>query len=523
MSGVRPSTHKLQPIGGDMQVVYPATDLMRYFNSTTDSIFVTNETSSCNVRNKIFKRSILVEINDAHIVHRSMLGTAAVEVVADLAGLDGTLFDLPPAQEVKKLLLARGYSEDAADMEIAEAYRDHLRFVGISLSEHTPGPNDDAANKALSAQYVGIINFWSLYRIEAGDALQICIPTRQQLEAFDHNELATYHMWEPGQVPVLLRPVNKRTIREAVSRAIALYLKHPDINEKLYGTNYLNNVARNNGLIAMQVGQLTMAGLAIASWMKASGTTFVPVTPRPGTDKRSITSARPKADATLDYPNNAFKIDTSGNCRYPQLRQMLYRNKVQNRLAREGDPDGQIEELTDHDDFLTVFFGAMGLIPSGEVIPRSWEGLVGEEFARNRAVYANNQKTGSDIVNMKKSDPLASLLSACTQWQLELLKTLNLPELGVEIRSSVEIGDVESETGDHVVNIAKTSGSNGLINDTNLEIGRCLQVQELNLAGYVTAMAQLMQYAAHNSCARSVRKNGPHQLAAAFITAAAND
>lgn len=516
-------THKLQPIGLHTLTTFLSCDLLEELGKNKDSIWGGGSTGGMyDSRGEVRLRNLLVEVNDARIVRNNNMNKACVQVISDLSGLDGTLFGLPGSAEVRQDLVKRGRSPHEAEQIIAEAYRSHLRLVGVAMTEKTPQPGDDTSNLTVTAQYQGVFNFFSMFQVEPGDMLQHFIPTPSQLAEINFDRFATLKMWGTGQVPVLLRPVRMRSVSDEIARALDLYVNDPDIHDKLYGTRYLQNSARNNSLLAINLYQKMIAGLGIYRFMKATNTALAPVKPHDGTQKLNVSMPYQAFDLALDNDGaGLFKLNTDGNCLYPELRRLLYRNLATNQVPHEGDAwvnalgSANIQMVTDPDSFLSIWGVINGLIDPGEVIPNSFEGLVGLELANNQLDYSNMQVGMGEVMSMKKTDSRMKPLAAVVQWQTDLLRVLNIPMVRPGQRSAYEVGDVVDSQGNFRHNIAKTVGSHGMIEDVNLEIGRMLRCQELRLRNGIDAFTQLVMLQVNTASARAIRRNSPGRLGAA--------
>lgn len=525
MSGseVLEDTHKMQPIGLATHVVYPAVEVMNALAGCKTSIWNANEDSALgSSRGVVRLNNLMVALDDVKVIRQNALNKACVQVLTDVCGIDGTHFGLPSSIEVKKDLIAAGKSEAEAELEIANAYKQHIRVTGVSMSEHAPQPGEESSNTALTDMYEGQFRFYNMYVVEPGDLMEHFIPTPSQMDQIDYRVFAKYKMWGDGQVPVLLRPLRLRNIADEIQRSLHLYVSHPDIQHKLYGTRYLSNAARANALYMINQYQKMIVGLGMAAFMKETSTALQPVNPSNGTDKLSISSPYRDFNPNLDFVTDlagarVFRLNKGGNCKWPELRRLLYKNKTYNRVAQDGDNENDIVSVTDHDAFLAIWGVLNSLIEPGEVIPGSFEGLVGEEFERNRLYYQSVQRNPTGIMEMSRREADHTPLSAAMQWNVHLLKTLNLPVTKAGERSVYEVGDVEDDSGNPIVNIAKKDSAYGRTPNLDTELGCMLQAQEILLSGGVTAFAQMVQLQVNNAPARCLRKNSPGQLGTATM------
>jgi len=393
------------------------------------------------------------------------------------------------------------------------------------MSHYYPEAGDDGVNHAITAQYEGVVNFFTLFDVEPGDLLQPFIPTPTQMQKIDYQEFSKHKMWGVGQVPILFRPVANHHIADDFMRSMDLLISHPDIHMKLFGTRSLVHTARFNSLMAFQQYQKKIIGLGMYKWMKETNTAFYSTEPTDGRNRLTVIPEKREFKDDLDQdPANPlkFKLNTSGNHKFPHLRQLLYRNKVYNRIAKNGDNWADVERCTDPESFLIIWEVLNGLIEPGEKIPDSFEGLTGAMFAENKLKYHTSQTGVSDLMNMKRTDPNMTPLAASMQWNVDLLRATNLPYVRADARGAHEVGYIEDELGNAITNVAKTNSTYGRIFNVNTEIGSAGAGVETTLKTGINAMIQTVQQHVNMAPARCLRRNKAGQRSAATLIGSHN-
>lgn len=515
--------HTTMPIALKTATVFASHEVMRVLDRTKSTLFDANRSAAITGRKRhsIYVHNLVAELNDVQGVG-AFAEKSHMHLLADFGGIDGTMFGLPPSAETRDLLMERGYSEEHANRMICESFMHHIRTSGIALTGTNPKTADASCNDEFTLQYSGAINFLCVYKTRVGDLLSAFIPTPQQLARMDPNESTIKKFFGKGEVPLLLRPMKIVNMVEKAANNVDLYVNHPDLHNRLYGTVQIANVAHNNALQHYIRGQKLVMLLGMYKFFKDTNMApaAIGLVGNGGKDKRSLGAITRVYQAIDVNGANEFELSLAAGSA-PHLRRLFYRNTVENRIAKNGDPIADITSAVEPEDILVILGVALGLIDPAEVTVGTFEGIVGQEFTNNRIFNSSIKLSLAELLTMKKNDARMTPLTAALKFEVELVQMMNLyvkdSKKKVAGRSRLEVGDVEDNSEQYVTNLAKTSGTYGRITDMSTEIGRMANCQEIDAKALLLGIAQLYQVDLKDCVARNIKNNNPIQNGNAFL------